>query len=208
MQQCQMRVSADAGSPKQRGVSVVSGAGRADTGAMAASFGRRYLRLAVLVAIAVALAAALLTQGRSAANGSHVSHTDSSLTAAQKTAAVAALEAIAPPKGFRRYEEWAVATSAHSPSVRCLPEPSICFGSGTPLRAVNARSTQALLARFGIRTEDVSCIPQLVESRGGTCDGFGSFSGYELGMILTVVHPGAGRLKPGSQVVLFVVRTK
>ena len=181
----------------------------ADIGGMTTLHGRRHLRLAVRVVILAALVVAVLTGAGSASNESAAGPTSPPLTTAQKTAAMNALEAIAPPAGFHRYELWRVGTSPRSPAVSCLPAPAICFGSTTPLPTVTNIAARRLLAGFGVRADQLACVSWLIN-----CPGYGTFDGYRVGINLTVirarlpVRPGAPVIRPGTQVLLFVVRAK
>jgi hypothetical protein len=101
-----------------------------------------------------------------------------------------------------------VANTPHSPGVPCLPEPAICFGSATPLAVLTGGSGRALLAQFGVRAQLLDCQPVAIQFKVGlgTCNGFGTLSRYEVGVILTVQDARPGKLRSGTQVVLFTVQ--
>jgi hypothetical protein len=169
------------------------------------------VRLAILFAILASLIVSLVTGIGSASNETAGDPTTPSLTPVQKTAAMRALERILPPAGFRRYEQWPVGTSPRSPAVACLSAPAICFGSTTPLPPLTNRSGRALLVRFGVRSNELACDPLLpgrFHQPVSSCLGYGSFAGYKLGIMLTVLHFRFPDQRSGTQVVLFVTRPK
>ena len=175
---------------------------------MTTLLGRRHLRLAVLLVVAAALAFALATGAGSTNSESDSGPSSPQLTGIQKTAAMNALERIAPPAGFHRYEHWRVGAAPRTPAVACLPKPAICFGSSTPLPTLTNDTGRALLAKFGVQAKALDCSPDGIAAPATTCPGYGTFSRYGLGVILTVVHAGATKLRSGTQVVLFAVKAK
>jgi hypothetical protein len=187
----------------------LSSSGRgADIGRMATLLGWRHLRLAVLLAILAVVIGTALTGAISPTNEAAVGAASPRLTAAQKTAAMNALERIVPPAGFHRYERWRLETSLNSPAVPCISAPAICFGNTTPLRALNESSARVLVAKFGVRPEEFVCDSLPVQASLSTCPGDGSFAGYRVGIVITVVHARFPGQRSGTQVELFVVRPK
>ncbi len=144
----------------------------------------------------------------SASNESAAGPTARPLTAAQKSAAMDALERIAPPTGF-------IGTSGGGSAVRLvvlrslvLPAPAICFWNTTPIPVLTNGSARTLLAQFGVRPDKLACDQIPVQVPLSNCPGYGSFAGYGLGIILTVVHARFSDQRSGTQVVLFAVRAK
>jgi len=163
----------------------------------------RTVRLSVLLAILAALVPGLIF---------HATHTSTSglstappLTPAQKSAAQAALDRVNPPATFRRYTSWRLGTSPET-AVPCLARPAICFGSGDVVRPLTLHAATTLPTTFHIRMGQASC----GDGAGlpiSSCNGSATIPGYKLGFIVTVEHPVRAGQRPGTQVVLFAIKS-
>jgi hypothetical protein len=173
---------------------------------MVAAFGRRHLRLGILLAVLCGLIGTLVLGGGSPAAPSDI---NPPLTAAQKVVAMDALKAIAPRRGFHRYEQWEIGIGSRGPAfVSCLPEPAVCFGSTKPVHALSDASVRALLAGFGVRPTELFCPPASVPFPFGTehCLGQGKLAKFGLGIILTATRARFADQRSGTQVIFFAYR--
>lgn len=171
--------------------------------------GRQNGRLVVLLAIlaAVLVGGVLSRIGSSRAGGSD-QPLNPPLTAAESSAAAAALHGITPPPGFHRYLSYNLRHSSTKPpaTVPCLPEPSICFTSEEVALPLTTSSAEALLARFGVHARLFDCTPRELQRVLSTCQGGGSFSKYGVGLIVEVTRHTFRDLRWGTRVIIFAVR--
>ncbi len=167
--------------------------------------GKRHLRLWILLAVLGALITSLVLGDGSPAASSDISPP---LTPAQNVAAMAALRAMTPPRGFHRYHRWEIGVDSRGPAfVSCLSEPAICFGSTDPVQPLSNASARALLARFGVRPTGLLC-PRAVPVLTGpeNCLGRGRLGKFGLGIMLMVTRARFPGQRSGTQVIFFAYR--